>query len=250
MRCMRCDLAVLRDEAREVHRPAPEAIVIRLIALGIVCTPLFAGCGTEPADAANTDPDPANAAQSPTADTADPATAAAAMVGPTTGSGGSSRVTVASSASGAAGVTIDGGSESGSFATASYAIDRSANALTADITVTPAPGAAFVYFVRGTRQSYSAGVLRVQRTPGTETLVTTTSTGTVVCGNAPSDRTTELTVALDPGGQKFDVRIDGAASNCTDLPTAIGAPLTSMGLMDASNDGWGGQVSFGEPQMF
>lgn len=245
---LRCDLAVLRDEACVLQQVALEATVIRLITLGIACTPLFAGCGTGPADSASSDSNPASAVQSPTTDTADPAPAAPAMVGPTTGSTGSSTVTVIASDDGPAGVAIDGASDAASFATASYSIDPSANAMTADATITPASGAAFVFVVRGTHSGYSS-TLRLQRGPGSTSLVTTTSIGTVACGDV-SDRPTQVAVVLDPSGQRFDVLLDGAATQCSGLPTTMGAPLTSMGLMDASNDGWGGRVELGDPQMF
>jgi hypothetical protein len=173
----------------------------------------------------------------------------AVMSGPTITRGGTSTATVVAGA-GTPGVAINGGSDLGSFLIASYGPDTGSSATTVEVTVTPAPGAAFVYYVQGTRGHYSGGEVRLQRAPGTSALQATSSSGNVTCGTLASGRSTGLTIAFDGPSQTFDVLINGAASSCTNLPTNVQLPLVSYGMMDASNQGWGGRVEFTAPMMY
>jgi hypothetical protein len=54
----------------------------------------------------------------------------------------------------------------------------------------------------------------------------------------------ELAVHTQSAPHTFDVRIHGAATACTGQATEMSAPFTSVGVMDASNAGWGGDVDF------
>lgn len=171
------------------------------------------------------------------------------MSGPTITRGGTSTATV-TAADGTPGVAITGGTDSGSFLIASYGSDTGSSATTAEVTVTPAPGAAFVYYVLGTRARYSGGEVRLQRLPDSAALQATASSGNVTCGTIASGVPTGLTIVFDGQSQTFDVLIDGTASSCMNLPTSIRLPLASFGMMDASNQGWGGRVEFSGPMMY
>ena len=61
---------------------------------------------------------------------------------------------------------------------------------------------------------------------------------------------TKLGLVFHAASGTFDVLIDGAASECTSLPTKLQPPVIGCNLMDASNEGWGGRVDFTDLTIF
>jgi hypothetical protein len=120
-------------------------------------------------------------------------------------------------------------------------------AIVLDFAVRPAAGSAFVLALNGAGASIGARRIRLQRAPGSTTLVANTAgAGDVSCGALPSGvwSTVELAVHTQLSPHTFDVRINGAATACSGEITEMGAPFGSLSLMDASNVGWGGDVDF------
>jgi hypothetical protein len=164
--------------------------------------------------------------------------------GPTITKAGTSAALIHASSSPGPGLEITGGPELGSYVIASYGATTASSDATAGFTVTPSSGAAFVYILLGSGSSYSTRQLRLQRTPGSSDLHAASSNGNVTCGTVASGTPTNLTVVYHAATGTFDVRIAGAASGCTNLPTKLQAPIAGFNLMDASNEGWGGRVAF------
>jgi hypothetical protein len=166
------------------------------------------------------------------------------LSGPTIYHAGTSSVTMINSLAGAPAMRIDGGAQLGSFAVASYAYGAS-GATTAEFTVAPAAGASFAYGVVGNGATYAKRQLRLERIPGSTQLQVNAATGAALCGTLPSNTPTAVTVVIDPTPPAtFDVLMDGASTECTNLPTTLQLPLTGFNMMDASNEGYGGLVTF------
>lgn len=204
----------------------------RLITLGISCSFLVAGC------AAGEDGTISSAQQD------------IISSGPAISKAGSSSARVLAASPAGPGLEINGSSALGSFVAASYGATTGSSGATAGFTVTPAPGAAFVYFLLGSGSRYTTQQLRVQRTPGSSALEAAASTGNVTCGTLASGTPTSLSVVFHAASGTFDVLIGGAASGCTSLPTKLLPPVVGFGMMDASNEGWGGVVDFTDLTMF
>jgi hypothetical protein len=171
--------------------------------------------------------------------------AAATTSGPSIiSSGSSSAGPISSTSLHGPGLEIVGGTELGAFLIATYGATAGPGDVTASFTVTPDPGAAFVYMLQGSGSRYSTRQLRLQRTPGSTQLQAAASTGNITCGPLPSTTATRVTLVFRSASRTFDVRINGAASACRNLPTALQPPITGFGMMDASNEGWGGRVDF------
>lgn len=77
-----------------------------------------------------------------------------------------------------------------------------------------------------------------------------TSTGVVSCGTVPSGTPTHLTMVFHAATRTFDVFIGGAPSQCMNLQSNLGPPVVGFGVMDASNEGWGGRVDFTDLSIF
>jgi hypothetical protein len=222
--------------------------------MGLSCALFVAACGvsedgaTEP-ETSNPDvmalANPGPAEQVP--EVADPGAAdqaaprAGTLPAPTLTTNGSSTATVTTSLAGS-GLRIDGGTAAAAYAMATYPIATGAMRATASFTVNPAAGAAFVYTLRGTGSGYSSQQLRIQRVPGSDALQAAAANGIVTCGTLPSGQPTPVTLAFDGTTKTFDVRIAGAASACTHLPTQVGGPVMGFRVMDAANEGYGGRV--------
>lgn len=108
----------------------------------------------------------------------------------------------------------------------------------------PRGAAAFLYTLRGTGSGYSSRQLRLERAPGSDTLDASSTSGVVTCGNVASDAPTSVALVFHAASQTFDVQIGGAATPCTGLKTKMAAPVVGFRLMDASNEGYGGEVTF------
>jgi hypothetical protein len=165
----------------------------------------------------------------------------AALSGPTIYHAGSSTAHVLQTTSAGVGLEIDGGTEYGSYALAMYSGAQLSGDVTADVTITAAPGAAFSYILRGSGTGYGGKQLRLERLPGSTRL---RAAGTVDCGTLASGRAVQVTLAISPAAHQFDVLIDGAPTACTNVPTTLAAPIVGFNLMDASNTGYGGVVRY------
>jgi hypothetical protein len=180
---------------------------------------------------------------------AGPAQPPAALSAPAITSAGSSSATVTTSP-GNVGLQLHGGTELGSYAIAVYAVGPGLNSATATFTVNPTADVSFVYTLLGSGTRYSTQQLRLQRIPNSNVLQAAASSGSVACGTLASDRPTAVTLAFDGATKTFDVLLAGEASACMHLPTTVVAPITGFDMMDASNEGWGGQVDFTNLALF
>jgi hypothetical protein len=217
----------------------------RIIELGVVIGSLFAGglapfgCASD-ADGANVD-DLSGAATATTTD---------ALTAPQISFSGASQVTLlASAATGSTGVRITGDPSDGAFALVRYSVAVGGNRATAQLTVDPAPGASFIYDLEGSGSGYQTRRIRLERLPGSNQLEASTPTGEIACGPI-ADAATPVTLAYDGDQQTFDVRIGGAPSACTAVPTRMKAPAVGFELMDAANAGYGGEVTFSQLALF
>lgn len=205
--------------------------MIRLISLVISCGLVLAACSTADGSVtAATDDQPA-------------------LSGPAITRGGTSSAHAVDSLRGS-GLQIDGSTEIGSFAIATYGGTAGSAETTVEFAVTPAPGASFVYSLLGSGSRYSTRQLRVQRAPGSDQLRAASTTGEVACGAIASGTPTAVAIVFRPGAQTFDVRINGAATPCANLPSKLQAPAKGFSMMDASNEGYGGRVVFGDLAMY
>jgi polyisoprenoid-binding protein YceI len=135
----------------------------------------------------------------------------------------------------------------GDFFVASLGFSSSASELTAQVAIRPTANAAFVYSVNGAGSSIGARRIRLQRSPGSTQLVAQTSpSGSTTCGTLANDAWSKVTLLVHGSTfpHTFDVRINGAATSCTHVSTGLSAPFTSVSVMDASNESWGGSVRF------
>jgi hypothetical protein len=196
-----------------------------LMILGVTSGVVFGGCAAEPEQ----DGELSSAQQHSI--TSGPAI--------TQGGNSSARILVPSPAG--PGVEINGSPDLGSFLIASYEATTGSSGATAGATVTPAPGAAFVYTLLGSGTGYSGRQLRLQRTPGSSDLTAAAATGNVACGTVASGAPTKLGLVFHAASGTFDVLIGGAASECTSLPTKLLPPVI---------DGWGGRVDFTDLTLF
>jgi hypothetical protein len=209
---------------------------------------VVAGCATgddqaAPGDEAAAD-DVVGASQETGASTA----GSAPIYGPTITNNGTSTATALPAAQGGPGLTLEGGMESGAYAIATYGATPGSGDATLEATVTPTAGASFVYMLIGTGSSYAKRQLRLERLPGASELQAASADGTVACGTL-EDRPTAVTLVFHAATQRFDVLLDGAPTQCTGLSTKIQAPVAGFQMMDASNEGYGGEVAFSDLAM-
>jgi hypothetical protein len=155
--------------------------------------------------------------------------------------GGSSTASVMTSLAGA-GLQLDGGFEPASYVVASYPVITGAMRVTAEFTVNAAPGASFTYLLRGTGGGYSSRYVRVQRVPGSDALQAVGTNGAVACGALVSGQPTPVTLVFDGAARTLDVRIAGAATPCTGVPTRTAGPVTGLRVNDETLEGYGGHV--------
>jgi hypothetical protein len=139
---------------------------------------------------------------------------------------------------------MNGGIDLASWGQASFWVSNNASLLTAELTVTPAPNAAFQYAVLASGKSYQTRELRLQRAFGSDALQAVTSSGPVDCGALPSNQATPVTLSVDRTAATFDVLIGGASSACTDLPTRIEGPIKGFRVTDSGSQNFGGRVTF------
>jgi hypothetical protein len=131
------------------------------------------------------------------------------------------------------------------FLIARLGFSSSARELAAQVDVDPSTNAAFVWSVNGTGSAIGKRRVRLERRPGSSTLVASTlPSGNTDCGALPSNAWSRVTLRVHAKQRPhtFDVLIDGKATACTGLETGLGAPWRDVAIMDASNPGWGGEV--------
>jgi hypothetical protein len=216
-----------------------EAIMTRL---SILIPAVISACATmdDPGEG-----DEATAPEDIAVEEAQAQSPAQSLSSPTIVRAGSSTATVISSLSGSyGGLEISGGPELGAFAVATYYPSATSGDVAAAFTVTPAPGSAFVYSLKGTGPGYSYTHLRLERRPGSTDLRAASTSGIVICGTVPSSTPTTIGIALATSARRFSVSINGAATACTNLGTKLAPPITGFEMMDASNAGYGGVVRF------
>jgi hypothetical protein len=145
---------------------------------------------------------------------------------------------------------MNGGIDLASWGQASFWVTSNASLLTAELTVNPAPNAAFQYAVVASGASYHTRELRLQRAFGSNALQAVTASGPVDCGPLPSNRATPVTLSVDRTAATFDVLIGGASSACTDLPTQIEGPIRGFRVTDSGSQNFGGRVTFTALSLF
>lgn len=167
-------------------------------------------------------------------------------------SGSGSTAAVVSTADHGKALRVNGGAAAGAYVTASYQPASASGDVTLRFDVNPAAGAAFVAWLAATG-GYGASnhQLRVQRLPGSDALLAAATGGNVSCGAVRSGAWTTVSIVLHATAPRtFDVLINGARTPCAGLPTRLQPPFVGLGLMDASNEGWGGAVTFDNLTMF
>lgn len=145
---------------------------------------------------------------------------------------------------------MNGGLDLASWGEADYWVSNNASSLTAELTVNPAPDAAFQYSVLASGNSYHTRELRLQRAFGSDALQAVTSSGPIDCGALPSDQATPVTLSVDRTAATFDVLIGGAASACTDLPTLIQGRIQGFRVTDSGTQNFGGRITFTDLSLF
>jgi uncharacterized Zn-binding protein involved in type VI secretion len=160
---------------------------------------------------------------------------------------GSSTVRIIDSSGHGRALRLHGSTTNGATVVAALSFSSSQPAIVLDFAVKPAAGSSFVFALNGAGGSIGARRIRLQRAPGSSTLVASTAgVGNLDCGALASGvwSSVELAVHTQRSPHTFDVRINGAATACTGATTEMGAPFNSVSVMDASNAGWCGDVEF------
>lgn len=136
---------------------------------------------------------------------------------------------------------LRGSSALGAFLIASRAISSSSTEITTEVDIRPNSAASLIWTLSGAGSSIGRRRIRLQREPGSTTLVpNTVPGGTTSCGTLPSGVWSRVTLKVDTVLRTFDVLIDGALT-CTGAAD-IQPPFNSVSVMDAANEGWGGNV--------
>jgi hypothetical protein len=216
---------------------------------GLSCALFVVACGTSDGADGEMDPETSDPQAAETGNATNPEdqpssadiSADTSIPAPSLTLGGSSTATVTTSRSGA-GLVLDGGTESASYAIAFYSIAPGGMGATGEVTVNAAPGASFTYALRGTGGGYSSRYLRVQRVPGSDALQAWAASGPILCGQLVSGRPTLVTVSFDGVARTFDVLIAGEPTACTDLPAKTSGPITGFRVTDEGVAGYGGHV--------
>jgi hypothetical protein len=142
-------------------------------------------------------------------------------------------------------LSLHGSTISGDFVIGGRSFSSDQTDARFDFAVRPNSGASLIVELKGAGGSIGARRIRLQRAPGTTSLVANTAgVGDVTCGSLSSSTwsAVRLTVHTQSSPHTFDVTINGAATACTGTVTEMGTPFTGINVMDASNAGWGGDV--------
>jgi hypothetical protein len=157
---------------------------------------------------------------------------------------GTSRVSVIATQDHGQVALLHGGTTNADFVSASLALASSADLIRLGFDVNPAPGAAFIFALHGAGSSIGARRIRLGVEPTSNVLTATTTSGNLACGALVSGVWSRVTLSVRTKTHDFDVLINGQASACSRASTAIGVPFNAVSLMDASNEGYGGDVRF------
>jgi hypothetical protein len=159
--------------------------------------------------------------------------------------GGASTITVEAFSGHGRVARLDGDTVS-NFLIASRGFSASATTITSTVQIRPNSGSSFIYTLTGAGSSIGRRRIRLQRAPGSNTLVANTVPGgDRPCGSLASGvwSTVTLTVHAATFPHTFDVTVNGVAG-CTASETGLSSPFTGVQIMDAGNEGWGGRVRF------
>jgi hypothetical protein len=161
---------------------------------------------------------------------------------------GASTASVVSTTDHGKALKLHGSPVSGDFLTALRGLSSSTSEINVQVDINPNSGASFIWSLQGAGDTLGARRIRLQRAPNSTTLVASTSpSGNTNCGTVASGVWSTVTLIVHTptcSGHTFDVRINGAATACTGIATGIDVPFNGVSVMDASNDGWGGDVLF------
>jgi len=161
-----------------------------------------------------------------------------------TTAGGSSATVVASAGHGNV-FRLRGSKVLGGYLIASLRLSSSSTEIASQADLAADGGAAFVWSLHGAGSSIGRRRIRLQQAPGTTTLVASTvPAGNVACASVPAGAWSTVTLRVHAAAwpHTFDVLVNGRATACTGLETGLGPPFNAVSLMDASNQGWGGDV--------
>jgi hypothetical protein len=142
---------------------------------------------------------------------------------------------------------LHGSSALGDFLVASLGFSSSAANIVSQVEVNPASGASFIFSLHGAGDSIGRRRIRLQRAPGATVLVANTvPSGDTTCGTLPSGVWSTVTLMVQSAAlpHTFDVLINGTATACRGVETGLSPPFSAVSVMDASNDGYGGDVLF------
>jgi hypothetical protein len=159
---------------------------------------------------------------------------------------GNSSASVVSTTDHGKALLLRGGSAA-DYLIASRGLTSSAGEIVATVDIKPASGASFVWSLSGAGSSIGRRRIRLQRQPGSTMLVSNTvPAGNRDCAALPSNAWSRVTLAVHAvtWPHTFDVRINGQPTACTGLETGLSQPFNGVSVMDASNEGWGGDVRF------
>lgn len=148
------------------------------------------------------------------------------------------------------GLVMNAGTDLASWGQASFWVSNTAPSLTTELTVNPAPNAAFQYSLVASGKSYQTRELRLQRAFGSDALQAVITSGPVNCGTLPSNQATPVTLSVDRTAATFDVLIGGASSACTNLPTRIEGAIKGFRITDSGYQNFGGHVEFSDLSLF
>jgi hypothetical protein len=161
---------------------------------------------------------------------------------------GETRAVVTSAAGHGNVMRLEGSEAYGQYMIAYLPVSAAAPSdVVASVDVNPDQGAAFVWSLYGQGSGTYKRRVRLQRWPGSTTLVATSvPTGDADCGALPSGSWTNLTLVMhaQQTPHTFDVLINGQPTSCTGIEVATNPPYNRVEIMDASNEGWGGNTEF------
>ena len=156
---------------------------------------------------------------------------------------GSSFASVANVGGGNRALRLYGGTAAGDYASYSTSFASTSADQSIDFDLYPVANASPALTVYGTGYSTHKS-WRIWRDPSTGVLAANASSGIANCAKLPAGRWSHVTIRLHPGTQTFDVLVKNAATACTRVSMLLGSPYHGVGVLDQSNEGWGGDSYF------
>lgn len=142
---------------------------------------------------------------------------------------------------------MSGSRTSGQFLIAELPFSAAGPRAEVSFQVAPDQNSNFVFFLNAVRVGYRSSRISLQLSPGSNELVRVSSYPQVSCGTLRPGTwsSVQISIRSDVSPSTYDVRINGVLKpECASQTTPLRLPLRSLQLMDASNDGWGGDVLF------